>query len=171
MDTQEYQELRGMISQISEQFKAPLFTPHITLAALPATIEIDKVDIAFKKLLEGIEAESIRLDSVRQGNTYYQSVFAHVHPISTQRLQEMQKYLYGVLGVSPPHTLPEFAHLSLYYGADAEEKTLIVRTASGMKVFNESVRVPLGSLWLVDPTGPVPDWKASLKVDANQNEG
>src|SRR6185437_16143415 len=84
----EFLELKDSIFKNAQKFQSPTFTPHITLASLPITIDIIKVQKVATSLIKYIAEKPIQLDSIRQGDTYYQSVFAHVRDESTIRLQK-----------------------------------------------------------------------------------
>jgi hypothetical protein len=146
-DTEEFQKLKGFIHDNSQRFNSPSFTPHITLAALPKTINITLVEAVFKDLVGHIAVEPIRLDAIRQGNTFYQSVFAHVHDLSTGRLKAVQY------------------DLSLYYGTNPKAKQAVGEDALSMNVLSQSSKLHLNRLWLADCSGAVDDWKILLKVE------
>lgn len=167
--TPEFKELQDTIGRNSHRFNSPSFTPHITLAALPHSLSLNEIERAFKELIPEVELP-IRLDSVQQGDTFHQSVFARVDQSSSDYLQGLQEKLYRSLAVTPLEPLPHFAHLSLYYGTDPEAKSFVSQDASTMKVFEESVRVALGGFWLTDCSGAVENWKILLKVDAKTYE-
>jgi len=168
--TPQFKELQEVIERNSQKFNSPSFTPHITLAALPHSLSLNEIERTFKELIPEIECLPICLDSVQQGDTFHQSVFAKVDPSSSDYLQDIQEKLYRSLAVTSPNPLPHFAHLSLYYGTDSEEKSSVSQDASTMKVFEESVRVALGGLWLADCSGAVDNWKILLKVDVKAHE-
>jgi 2',3'-cyclic-nucleotide 3'-phosphodiesterase len=168
--TLEFSELQGIIRSNSQKFKSPSFTPHITLASLPQTLDLNKIAISFREVITQMVLNPIQLDCIQQGDTFYQSVFAKVNEISTSDLQNIQDKLYQSLDTSPPKDLPHFAHLSLYYGTDPDAKASVTDAASKMKVLTESTRVFLSSLWLADCTDAVEDWRILLRIDAEVKE-
>jgi len=60
--------------------------------------------------------------------------------------------------------------MSLYYGTDPEAKDSVIQTASSMKIFEDSARVSLGSLRLVDCSEAVKYLKVLLLVDVETQQ-
>lgn len=164
-ETKEFQEFNDTIQSFSQRFGGPAFHPHITLASFPQVTCIDNAKDAFQAAVKTLAEEPVQFDSVQQGQPFFRSVFAHVHPSSTERLRQIQGKIYESIGLETGKEIPEFAHLSLYYGTDSEAKKTMAEEASNLNVISNSIGAKFASLWLVDCSGPVGKWEVLLKVD------
>ncbi|TFY71372.1 hypothetical protein EVG20_g1636 [Dentipellis fragilis] len=93
----------------------PTFHPHITLASLPASIDLlvlrEAIPISHSVL-------PVRFAAVAAGNHYFRSVYVAIQP-STD-LATLHGLVHEALDVEP--RTPLFPHMSLYYIDDKDEQ-------------------------------------------------
>jgi len=97
----------------SSESSYPKFDPHITLAALPSSVDIADIRSAIpmaQKLLK------INFQAVEVGSHFFRSVYVKIEPSSA--LSELHKHVHAVLGVEP--RTPLYPHLSLCYIDDKD---------------------------------------------------
>lgn len=160
--------MQGIITELSERHNSPIFAPHITLCTVPSDTPVEKL----KDVAANLPAvELVRFDAVETGGTFYQSVFVAIHP--SDELRALQSTVFERLGLENVK-MPNFPHLSLYYGDDAAKKTairdrlhadgIVQRCEAGGVTVDSTERFPINEVWITRCDGPVADWQVLARV-------
>lgn len=158
----------------------PKFEPHITLAALPSTVDISDIRSAIPTAQKSLKAD---FQAIEVGNHFFRSVYLKIKP--NPALSELHRHVHAVLGVEP--RTPLYPHLSLCYIDDkdaangAREKFLEVLDSQGKirRGANSGVLLNCGvgekeedwlggfevqEIWIANCEGPVADWTVLEKI-------
>ncbi|MFZ2026522.1 MAG: 2'-5' RNA ligase family protein [Microgenomates group bacterium] len=105
-----FDELNKIISNLSAEYKGPVFKPHMTLLG-STECELDDIRKAVEAVAKNTKKLSLSLGPVSFSTTYYQSVLVRVN--STAQLMQFNLNLKKALGIENNVFMP---HISLMYG-------------------------------------------------------
>lgn len=105
-----FDELNKIISDLSAQYKGPVFKPHMTLLG-STECELDDMQKAVETIAKNTKKLQLSLGPVSFSTTYYQSVLVRVG--STAELMQLNLDLKKALGIENNMFMP---HISLMYG-------------------------------------------------------
>jgi len=105
-----YGELSKVISDLSVEYNAPVFKPHMTLLGA-IDRELDDIKKAVETAAKGTEKLNLSLGPVSFSTTYFQSVFVRVN--STAQLMQLNLDIKKLLDIDNNVFMP---HISLMYG-------------------------------------------------------
>jgi len=142
------------IAQISEQYRTPIFTPHVTLLG---DIDGAQDDVRQKchQLVSFLPAYKIRLGKISSNGTYFQILFSKVK--ETAGVMRANSFAQEIFNMSQKDYFP---HLSLAYGNFSlnEIKTLKADIRQKqIKTVGKKFVARRIELWQTE--GPVADWK------------
>lgn len=111
-----FDELNKIISDLSVEYKSPIFKSHMTLLG-STECELDTIRKAVEAVAKSTKKLNLTLGPISFSTTYYQSVLVRVD--STAGLMQLNLDLKDALGIKNNVFMP---HISLMYG-DHDMKT------------------------------------------------
>lgn len=111
-----FDELNTIISDLSAEYKSPVFKSHMTLLGSTER-ELDDIRKAVEAVAKNTKKLNLSLGPISFSTTYYQSVLVRVG--STAELMQLNLDLKKALGIENSVFMP---HISLMYG-DHDMKT------------------------------------------------
>jgi hypothetical protein len=159
-------ELNQSISTAAAKHNAPKFDPHITFALFPSPVHLDAIEAALEAVREQISQAVLRRGVLKRGDHFFRSVYFKFDKESCQVLLGLQARFYEKLGVVNMPPLPEFAHMSMFYGVGEETKAQVLAELSGKDLdkdamehaWNDPDGMCMTCLRVVDCNGLVEEW-------------
>lgn len=111
-----FDELNTIISDLSAEYKGPVFKSHMTLLG-STECELDDIRKAVEAVAKNTKKLNLTLGPISFSTTYYQSVLVRVG--TTARLMQLNLDLKKALGIENNVFMP---HISMMYG-DHDMKT------------------------------------------------
>lgn len=141
-------KLEDSILALSQEYKAPVFEPHMTLIG---DVDMDKETAIQKanKVAKTIHPLKLTFSEVSFSTTYFQSVFARVK--STADVMNANVYAKKVFGLENNLFMP---HISLLYG----EHTMKVREEIANKLIVPTALIEANTMVLVPSASNPAGW-------------
>ena len=102
--------LQKVITELSQKYQGPLFSPHMTVAALPE-LEPAEITKRIESIAKKLHPLELSIGPVSFSTTYFQSVFARVN--STAELTQLNLDIKDLFEIENDVYMP---HISLLYG-------------------------------------------------------
>ena len=146
-----YQRLADTITRLADEYGAPCFEPHVTLAGVLAGTEAELRERS-ARLAEAMVPCPIELASPDYTNTYFQCLFLRVEP--TVELLEAHRQARAIFSME---TEPEYRpHISLMYGEYPEDLKRGIITGLGDELQGAFTAA---QFHLYDTGGSPPSWQ------------
>lgn len=144
-----YNKLSILIKTLSEEYKSPLFEPHVTLLGEILLSEEDMIQRS-KQLVFGQKSFSITLQTVDYEDYYFRALFMRAEKSeSLLALHNRTKKIFEM------QAIPYMPHLSLLYGNLTQSvKEQIIRNI-GRK---QDMKFTIGAIQLFKTDGEVSSW-------------
>lgn len=158
-ESQRYQQI---ISTLSQEFKAPVFEPHITLYTNIPTLT-DELFYKISVLAALTNTFDVSINDFQTSTNYFKSLFVTIEnkSILTELQQEVQNLFVDANYEFEPH-------LSLLYSDDAEETSKQSTIATIKAEFANTFKAM--QIAIVTTKGDVNDWKILETFDLHETQ-
>lgn len=146
-----YEYFSALIKSISEEYKSPLFEPHVTLLGLIQDSEQNIVEKA-SQLANQYKPFTIKLDEIASENFYYRSLIVLAE--KSPELMDIHQKAKNAFRIYDANTY--MPHMSIMYGDQNEEtkKEIIVKVGKQQKY-----EFLAENIYLIHSNGAEATWK------------
>ena len=145
-----YNRLEKVISELSQQYSTPYFTPHLTLLGGLTDAEAELIEKA-KELSACTPALEFNLKTINFSANYFKAMFIRAN--KTTRLIKFNAKARKIFG--SPRTTAYNPHISLMYG----ESNATIKRKVTIKIGNSfPLKFKINNFYLFDLNGEIKDW-------------